>query len=139
MPSRSPAADRKHREETAGGGYFTPLAQGRYFLLTTPRPKGAPVSARVPGMVDGDRAYFRVRSRSGLVRRLRQTDRLQVTACGGLGLVSYGEPLYAAVRPLAGQEASLVAGQLAAEHPVSRRFPARLLGRTRLHYELMVS
>jgi hypothetical protein len=68
MPDRSPATDRGNRAETADGGYFASLAQGRYLLVTTFRPKGAPVSARVQGVVEGDRAWFRVRSRSGTYR-----------------------------------------------------------------------
>jgi len=96
------------------------------------------VSARVQGTVDGGRAYFRAWSRSALVRRLRQADQVQVTACNGLGLLSYGEPMYAAVRPLAGEEASQAAGKVARAHPGRRDLLARLLGRTRLHYELLV-
>jgi PPOX class probable F420-dependent enzyme len=138
MPNRPPATDGKQREETTGGSYFAPLAQGRYFLVTTPRPKGAPVSVRVPGLADGDRAYIQVWSGSGLARRLRHADRVQVTACDTLGLVSQGEPMYAAVRPLAGEEASPAAGKLAREYPGRRDFLARLLRRTRVHYELLV-
>lgn len=138
MPHRSPAVGRERREETAGDSYFAPLAQGRYFLVTTPRPKSAPVSARVRGTVDGDRAYFRASSRSGLVRRLRQVDRVQVTACSGLGLVSYGEPMYAAFLPLAGDEASRAAGKLAAEHPARWPFLARLTHRAQGYYQLLL-
>ena len=136
MPDRAPATGGKQREETTDGSYFTPLAQGRYFLITTPRPKSAPVSVRVPGMVDGDRAYFRVWSGSGMIRRLRHADRVQVTACDTLGLVSHGEPMYAAVRPLAGEEASRAAEKLAMKYPGQRDFLAWLLRRTRVHYEL---
>jgi PPOX class probable F420-dependent enzyme len=138
MPNRAPATSRQPREETAGGSYFACLAQGRYFLVTTPRPKGAPVSVRVPGAADGDRAYLRVRSGSGLFRRLRHVDRVQVTGCNGLGLLSYGEPVYAAVRALAGEEASRAAGKLAVRYPGKRDFLARLLRRGPVYYELLV-
>ena len=125
----------------AADRYFAPLAKARYLLLTTFRPKGTPVSAPVQGIVDGDRAYFRVWSQSGTVRRLRHTDGVQVAPCGALGLVSYGPPLDAAVRPLASQEASRVAGQLARKYPARRRSLARLLQRARrrrlVHYELL--
>jgi PPOX class probable F420-dependent enzyme len=137
-PPAAPPAGRQHREEAAGGSYFAPLAQGRYFLLTTPRPKGAPVSARVPGIADGDRAYVRLWSGSGLAKRLRHADRIQVAACGGLGLLSYGEPMYAAVRPLASQEATRAAGKLAAKYPGQRDFLARVLRRGPVYYELLV-
>lgn len=106
--------------------------------MSTPRPKSAPVSVRVQGMVDGDQAYFRVWSGSGMIRRLRHADQVQVTACDTLGLVSHGEPMYAAVRPLAGQEASRAAEKLAVRYPGRRDFLARLLRRTRVHYELRV-
>jgi PPOX class probable F420-dependent enzyme len=138
MPNRAPATGGGQQEETTGGRYFAPLAQGRYFLITTPRPKGAPVSVRVPGLADGDRAYVRVWSGSGLARRLRHADRVQVTACDTLGLVSQGEPMYAAVRPLAGEEASRVAGKLAGKYPDQRDFLARLLRRRPVYYELLV-
>jgi PPOX class probable F420-dependent enzyme len=138
MPDRAPATGGKQREETTDGSYFGPLAQGRYFLMSTPRPKGAPVSVRVPGLADGDRAYVRVWRGSGLARRLRHADQVQVTACDTLGLVSHGEPMYAAVRPLAGQEASRAAEKLAVRYPGRRDFLARVLRRTRVHYELRV-
>ena len=80
MPSRSPATDRKQQDETADSSYFAPLAQGRYFLLTTSRPKGAPVSVRVPGVVDGARAYVQVWDGSGTGRRLQHASEVQVTA-----------------------------------------------------------
>jgi PPOX class probable F420-dependent enzyme len=138
---RSSVADRWYREETADGSYFTPLAEARYLLLTTFKQKGTPVSAPVQGIVDGDRAYLRVWSQSGTVRRLRHTDGVQVAPCGALGLCSHGPPLDAAARRLAGEEASRVAGQLARKYPVRRRSLARLLQRARrrrlVYYELL--
>ena len=127
--------------DTASGSYFASLAKARYLRLTTFKRKGTPVSAPVPGIVDGDRAYFGVSSRSGTVRRLQHTDGVQVAPCGALGLVSYGEPLNAAARRLADSEASHVAGQLARTSPVGRRSLARLLPRARrrrlVYYELL--
>jgi hypothetical protein len=97
------------------------------------------VSTRVQGIAEGDRAYFRVGSRSGTARYLRRAGRepVQVTACNALGLVSYGSPRYAAVRPLTGEEAEPVAQMLARKYPVRRRFLTRLPDRTRVHYELV--
>jgi PPOX class probable F420-dependent enzyme len=138
MPDRSTATDRRYREEAADAGYFAPLAQGRYFLLTTSRPKGAPVSARVQGIVEGNRAYFGAGSRSGTVRRLRRDGTVQVTACDAMGMVSYGQPRYAATRILTGPEASQVAARLARRYPVRRRFLSRLVRRTQVHYQLLV-
>jgi PPOX class probable F420-dependent enzyme len=127
--------------DTASGSYFASLAKARYLRLTTFKRKGTPVSAPVPGIVDGGRAYFGVSSRSGAVRRLQHTDGVQVAPCGALGLVSYGEPLDAAARRLPDPEASDVAGQLARAHPVRRRSLARLLQRARrrqlVYYELL--
>ena len=112
--------DRGDPEETGDGSYFAPLAKARYLLLTTFKPKGTPVSAVVQGIADGDRAYFRVRSRSGTARRLRHTDGVQV----------------------ADEEASGVAGLLDRKYPVPRRSPARLLQRPRhrrlAYYELLL-
>jgi PPOX class probable F420-dependent enzyme len=127
--------------EAADGSYFAPLARGTYLLLTTFKPKGTPVSAQVQGIVDGGRAYFRVRSRSGLARRLQQTDGVQVAPCGALGLWSYGPPLDAATRPLAGEEAGRVAGEMARKYPVRRplaRLVQRAWRRRLAYYELVL-
>ena len=86
--------------DTASGSYFASLAKARYLRLTTFKRKGIPVSAPVPGIVDGDRAYFGVSSRSGAVKRLQHTDGVQVAPCGALGLVSYGEPVTQEYRDL---------------------------------------
>jgi PPOX class probable F420-dependent enzyme len=138
---RSSVADRSYGEETADGTYFAPLAKARYLLLTTFRQKGTPVSTPVQGIVDGDRAYLRVWSQSGTVKRLRHTDGVQVAPCGALGLWSHGPPLDAAVQRLDGEEAGRVAGQLARKYPVRRRSLARLLQRARrrrlVYYELL--
>lgn len=127
--------------DTATGSYFASLAKARYLRLTTFKREGTPVSAPVPRIVDGDRVYFGVSSRSGAVRRLQHTDGVQVAPCGALGLVSYGEPLNAAARRLTGSEASHVAGQLDRIYPVRRRSLARLLTRARrrrlVYYELL--
>jgi PPOX class probable F420-dependent enzyme len=140
-PATRERRDRGDREETGDGSYFAPLAKARYLLLTTFKRKGTPVSAVVQGVADGDRAYFRVRSRSGTARRLRHTDGVQVAPCSALGLWSYGPPLDAAVRPLAGEEASRVAGQLDRTYPVRHRslaWPVHRASRRRLaYYELL--
>ena len=141
-PATRERRDRGDRAESGDGSYFAPLARARYLLLTTFRQKGTPVSAVVQGVADGDRAYFRVRSRSGTARRLRHTDGVQVAPCSALGLWSYGPPLDAAVRPLAGEEASRVAGQLDRTYPVRHRslaWPVHRAWRRRLaYYELLL-
>ena len=134
--------DRGDREETADASYFAPLVKARYLLLTTFKPRGTPVSTHVQGIVgDGGWAYFRVRSGSGMARRLQQTDGVQVAPCGAVGLWSYGPPLDAAARPLADAEAGQAARELARKYPVRRRSLARLLGLTRrrlVYYELVL-
>lgn len=145
-PATGPAIgewrDRGEREETGDGGYFAPLAKARYLLLTTFKQQGTPVSAVVQGIADGDRAYFRVRSRSGTARRLRHTRGVQVAPCSALGLCSYGPPLDAATRPLAGEEAGRVAGELARKYPVRHRslaWPVHRAWHRRLaYYELLL-
>ena len=138
MPDHSTATDRRHREEAAYAAYFAPLAQGRYFLVTTSRLKGAPVSARVQGIVEGNRAYFGAASTSGTVKRIRRDSNVQVAACDAMGMVSYGQPLYAAVRLLIGEEASQVAAELARRYPARRRFLSRLRHQTTVYYQLLV-
>lgn len=96
------------------------------------------MSARVQGIVEGNQAYFGAGSRSGTVKRLRLGGTVQVTACDALGMVSYGQPQYAAIRLLDGEEASQVAARLARRYPVRRRFLGRLLRRSQVHYQLLV-
>ena len=76
-------ADRSYREETADGSYFAPLAEAGYLRLTTFKQKGTPVSAPVQGIVDGGRAYFRVWSQSGTVKRLQHIDIASAFAAAG--------------------------------------------------------
>jgi PPOX class probable F420-dependent enzyme len=137
MPDRSTASDRRRWTEAAEERYFAPLAQGRYFLLTMSRPKGAPVSAHVPGIADGGRAYIRVWDRSVAGRYLRHAGQVQVTACGVLGLVSSGPPRYAGVRPLAGEEADRAAARLARKYSPRPGFLPRLRHRTQVYYQLL--
>ena len=54
---------------------------------------GTFVSTAVHGVVDGDRAYFRIWSRSGIVKRLEHAGAVQLTPCSVLGLWSYPPPL----------------------------------------------
>src|SRR4030095_2833370 len=115
--------------DTACGSYFASLAKARYLRLTTFKRKGTPVSAPVPGIVDGDRAYFGVSSRSGAVRRLGHREGVRGARGGALGLVSYGPPLDAAARRLADPEASHVAGRLARTSPGRARVLGRLVRR----------
>ena len=126
--------------EAADGGSFAPLASARYLQVTTFGRDGRPVPARVRGVVDGGRAYFRARSWSGTARRLRHADAVQVAPCGALGLC-YGPPLDAAARLLPAEEAIRAAAELARKYPVRRRSLTSWLGRAwrpaMVHYELV--
>jgi uncharacterized protein len=140
MSGRQSATHRRDQQET-DSGYFAPLEWATCILLTTFEPDGTPVSAPVRAVVDGDRAYFWIWSRSGSVQRLQQTDTVQVTPCSARGFFTYGPPLEATARLLPGQEADRVAGKLARRHPVQHRYLIPLLHRTRrrqmVHYELL--
>lgn len=141
MPSRPSTPDSSYQREAADGGYFTALAPAKYMLLTTFKREGTPVSTPVQGVIDGKRAYFRVWSQSGTVKRLRHTAGVQVTPCTVLGLCSFGPPINATARLLPSEEASRVARKLARKYPVQHRSLIPLIYRTRrrqmVHYELL--
>ena len=129
-----------YQQEAADGGYFGPLASARYLQVTTFGRDGRPVPARVRGVVDGDRAYFRARSWSGTAKRLRHADAVQVAPCGALGLC-YGPPLEAVARPVPAEEAGRAAAELARKYPAGHRFVTSWFRRARrpkmAHYELV--
>jgi uncharacterized protein len=139
MPDRQSATESSYRQEAADG-YFGHLAPAKYMRLTTFNPDGIPVSTSVHGVVDGDGAYFRAWKQSGMAKRLRCTDEVQVTACTALGL-AVGPPLDAVARLLPAQKASWVAGKLARKYPFRQRFLIPLVHWTRrwqmAHYELL--
>ena len=137
MPDRACPADSSVRQEGADGGAFAPLAPARYLRITTFNRRGFPVSASVPAVVDGDRAYFRARNRSGTVKRLRHAKPVQATPCDALGFCTYGPPLAATARRLSGDEATLAAAKLDSRRPLRRRVPIRLPRRQAAHYELV--
>jgi PPOX class probable F420-dependent enzyme len=136
MPDRTCATDDSGDRGPGDGGYFASLAPAGQLRLTTFPRDGIPVSASVRGVVDGDRAYFRVWNRSGTVHRLRHTDAVQVTRCGVLGF-TYGPPLDATTRPLSERETSLVAGLLDCGSPRWRRLLNWLLRRRTVCFELL--
>lgn len=145
MPDRPSAAQASyqqkgsHQQKATSDDYFAPLAAARHMLLTTFKPNGLPVSTSVRGVVQGDRAYFRVWSRSGTAKRLRDTARVQVTPATALGMCSYGRPLGATARLLPGGAASQVARRLARGYPVQPLIPLlrRRWGWHMQHYELL--
>lgn len=136
MPDRACPAD-TDQQEGADDGYFTPLTSARYLRITTFNRHGVLVSASVPGVADGDRAYFRARNQSGTAKRVRHAGAVQAAPCGALGFFIYGPPLDAIARQLSGDAASLAAAKLDSRYRLLRRFPARLLRRHAAYYELV--
>lgn len=139
MPDRR-SATKGGSQHRASDRYFGRLQSAKYMQLTTFKPDGIPVSTRVHGVVDGDRAYFRAWHQSGTARRLRHTDDVQVTACPMPGF-TVGPPLDAVARLLSGEEASWAARKLAGKYLLQQHFLIPLIRRTRrwelAHYELL--
>ena len=114
-----PATAEGSSQHEAVRGYFAPLAPAKQVLLSMLTRHGAPVSAPVRVVVDGDRAYFRTWQQSRIRKHLLHAGWVQVAPCGVLGLCRYGPWLDAAPRRLDGEEASEAARKLA------RTWPAR--------------
>ena len=139
MPFRSSTTDRPG-ELAAGRGKPAALASAKHLLLTSFNRDGAALATPVRVLADGDRAYFRTSDGSGLSKRLRRTDWVQVSPCTVLGVCRTGPTVDAAARLLAGDEASWAAAQLAPKLPVWRRFLGslahRMTGRQAVYYEV---
>jgi PPOX class probable F420-dependent enzyme len=139
MADRTHAADGSDQQEAADGGYFAPLVPAKYLRLTTFTRDDVPVSATVHGMVDGDRAYFCTRNRSGTAKRLRYADAVLAMPGGGLGFFTYGQPLDTIARPLSDEETSAVAAKMNRHYRAWRRFRLRLFRRQAVYYELLAN
>ena len=140
MPFRPSTADRPG-QDAAGSGKHAPLASAKYLLLTSFKRDGAALATPVRVLADGDRAYFRTADASGLSKRLRRTDWVQVSPCTVLGVCRTGPAVDATARLLAGDEAGWAAAQLAPKHPVWRCFlgslARRVTGRQAVYYEVL--
>ena len=139
MPFRPSTTDRPC-QHAAGSGKHAPLASAKYLLLTSFNRDGAALATPVRVLADGDRAYFRTADASGLSKRLRRTDWVQVSPCTVLGVCRTGPAVDATARLLAGDEAGWAATQLAPKHPVWRCFlgslARRVTGRQAVYYEV---
>jgi len=122
------------------GDYFSPLIPAKHVLLTTFKWGRTPVSIPVRVAAHGDRACFRAWSRSRTGKRLRDNDWVQLAPCAAFGLYRYGPWLDAKARPLAGEEASQAARELARQHPGQHgrliSLAYRIRGAQPVHYEL---
>ena len=140
MPFRPSTADRPG-QDAAGSGKPAPLTSAKYLLLTSFNRDGAALATPVRVLADGDRAYFRTADASGLSKRLRRTDWVQVSPCTVLGVCRTGPAVDATARLLAGDEAGWAAAQLAPKHPVWRRFfgslARQVTGRQAVYYEVL--
>jgi PPOX class probable F420-dependent enzyme len=139
VPFRPSTADRPG-QEAAGGGKPAPLASAKYLLLTSFNRDGAALATPVRVLPDGDRAYFWTSDASGISKRLRHTDWVQVSPCTVLGVCRTGPTVDATARLLAGDEASWAAEQLAPKYPAWRRLLVslahRVTGRQAVYYEV---
>ena len=139
MPFRPSTTDQPGREG-ARSGKPAPLTSAKYLLLTSFNRDGVALATPVRVLADGDRAYFRTSDASGLSKRLRHTDWIQVSPCTVLGVCRTGHTVDATARQLAGEEASWAAAQLAPRYPAWRRFlgslARRVTGRCAVYYEV---
>jgi PPOX class probable F420-dependent enzyme len=139
VPFRPSTTDRPG-QGGAGGGKPAPLASARYLLLTSFNREGAALATPVRVLADGDRAYFRASDASGISKRLRRTDWVQVSPCTVLGVCRTGPTVDATARLLVDDEASWAAEQLAPKYPAWRRFLGslahRVTGRQAMYYEV---
>ena len=139
MPFRPPTTDRPG-QEAASGDKPAPLVSAKYLLLTTFTRDGAPQATPVRALASDDRAYFRTWEASGVSKRLRHTDWVQVAPCTMLGICRTGPTLDATARLLADAEASRAAEQLAPQYPGWHRLLSslahRVARRRTVYYEL---
>jgi PPOX class probable F420-dependent enzyme len=140
VPFRPSTTDRPG-QHAAGSDKPAPLASAKYLLLTSFNRDGAALATPVRVLADGDRAYFRTSDTSGLSKRLRRTDWVQVSPCTVLGVCRTGPTVDATARLLTGDEAGWAGAQLAPNHPDWRRFlrsaARRVTGRQAVYYEVL--
>jgi PPOX class probable F420-dependent enzyme len=133
-----PSTTGRPGQEAAGGDKPAPLVSAKYLLLTTR--DGAPQATPVRALASGERAYFRTWDASGVSKRLRHTDWVQVAPCTVLGICRTGPTVDATARLLADAEASRAAEQLAPKYRGWRWFLSslahRVTGRRTVYYEL---
>jgi len=127
--SSRPSTTDSSGHEPAEDSRFVTLKSAKHLLLTTVKQDGTPTADPVRVVVDGDRAYFGVWDESGVAKRLRRTDWVQVVPCTPLGMASFGPRVNATARLLVGAEAGQAAERLACGRPAWREFAGSLRGR----------
>ncbi len=103
---------------SAAPGYFAPLADARYVVLTTFRRDGRAVPTPVHLVVSGGAGYFRTWDVSGKAKRLRHTPEVDVAPSTMRGRPT-GPAIRATARLLDGPESGLAARLLADRHPIA--------------------
>jgi PPOX class probable F420-dependent enzyme len=101
-------------------GYFAPIAQAKYTLLTTFRRNGTPVATPVhvtaePG--EPDVAYFRTWDTTGKAKRLRHTPAVLVAPSTFRGR-ALGPAIRAEAHLLDGEASAHAASMMASKHPI---------------------
>jgi uncharacterized protein len=98
-------------------GYFTPLSNGKYMLLTTFRRDGRAVATPVHVVVEDGAAYFRTWDVSGKAKRLRHTPSVRVAPSSMRGRPRGGD-LPANAVLLDGEASRHAAARLAEKFPL---------------------
>ncbi|MEA9985089.1 PPOX class F420-dependent oxidoreductase [Subtercola sp. RTI3] len=80
-------------DQSADNTRFAALGDESFVLLTTFRKTGVPVSTPVWVARDGDALLVITPSESGKVKRLRNSGRVQLQACGRRGTAKAGAPV----------------------------------------------
>jgi len=98
-------------------GYFAPVSEAKYIVLTTFRRDGEAVSTPVHVAVDGDTAFFRTWNVTGKAKRLRHTPAVEIAPSTFRGR-RLGSPIRAQAHLLDGEASEAAARMLAAKHPI---------------------
>lgn len=98
-------------------GYFGPVSQSNYALITTFRRDGRPVATPVHIVTDGDSAFFRTWDVSGKAKRLVHSTGVELAPCTFRGRIT-GPAQPARAQLLRGESAAEAADLLATKHPI---------------------
>jgi hypothetical protein len=98
-------------------GYFAPVAEATYIVLTTYRRDGRAVSTPVHLVVEGNQAFFRTWDVAGKAKRLRHTPEVEIAPATFRGR-TLGPAMRARAHLLEGEESGRAARMLAIKHPI---------------------